>query len=156
MQSAPAQSAYVTPSGSPVPGTWYGDSATFDQGTGTPYAWSSVQQCDQNIVAGGGGTCSFANNIFMVVAAADHYANFLPGTITALNPADGTSDTVTCAEYTATDGNADLQCVTAVGAGTAFPVWAANVYTAKSRRPQTSRCTNTAIRSSGSSAEQSF
>lgn len=64
----------------------------------------------------------------MVVAAAEHYAGFTPGTINALNPADGTSYPVTCTEYTSTDGTDSLQCITAAGAGTAFPVWAANVY----------------------------
>ena len=78
---------YVTPSGDPVPGTWSLGAATFASGVGTPYAWSGGQNCDQNIFAGDSTSCSFANNIFMVVAAASHYNNVIPGSITAYSPA---------------------------------------------------------------------
>ena len=86
------------------------------------------QNCDQNIFAGDGTPCAFANNIFIVVAAASHYSNVIPSSITALNPADGTNCGLSCTEYTGTDSQTDVQCITATGAGTSFPVWAANVY----------------------------
>ena len=121
-------SAYVTPSGAAVPGSWSNVSASFASTAGTPYAWSGGQACDQNIYAGDGTSCGFANNIFMTVAAASHYANLIPGTITAYDPGSGTSPGVTCTEYTGTDGQDALQCITSSGEGTAFPVWAANVY----------------------------
>ena len=126
--SPPVTSTFVTPSGSPVPGSWGDSSAAFASGIGTPYAWAGGQNCDQNIFAGAGTPCSFANNIFMVVAAASHYSNVIPSSITALNPADGTSYGLSCTEYTGTDSQTDVQCITATGAGSAFPVWAANVY----------------------------
>jgi hypothetical protein len=93
---------------------------------GTPYAWAAGQNCDQNIFAGGT-PWPFADNIFMVVAAS-HYSNVIPSSITALNPADGTNCGLSCTEYTGTDSQTDVQCITASGAGTSFPVWAANVY----------------------------
>ena len=126
--SPPVTGTFVTPSGSPVPGSWGDSSAAFASGIGTPYAWAGGQNCDQNIFAGASTTCSFANNIFMVVAAASHYGNVIPSSITALNPADGSSYGLSCTEYTGTDEQTDVQCVTATGAGSAFPVWAANVY----------------------------
>jgi hypothetical protein len=119
---------YVTPSGDPVPGTWADQPAPFATGIGTPYSWSGGQGCDQNIFAGDGTSCSLANNIFMVVAAASHYGSVLPATISVFNPDTATTEAVSCTEYTGTDNQTDLQCLTATGAGTAFPVWAANVY----------------------------
>ena len=47
---------------------------------------------------------------------------------TALNPADGTSYGLSCTEYTGSDSQTGVQCITATSAGSAFPVWAANVY----------------------------
>jgi hypothetical protein len=126
--SPPVTSTLITPSGSPVPGSWGDSSAAFASGIGTPYAWAGGENCDQNIFAGDGTPCSFANNIFMVVAAASHYSNVIPASISALSPADGTSYGLSCTEYTGTDSQTDVQCITATGAGSAFPVWAANVY----------------------------
>jgi hypothetical protein len=126
--SPPVTSTLITPSGSPVPGSWGDSSAAFASGIGTPYAWAGGQNCDQNIFAGAGTPCSFANNIFMVGAAASHYTNVIPSSITVLNPADGTSYGLSCTEYTGTDSQTDVQCITATGAVSAFPVWAANVY----------------------------
>ncbi len=111
-----------------MPGSWGVGGAAFASGVGPPYPWSGGQSCDQNIFAGGGTPCSFANNIFMVVAAPSHYSSVIPSSITALNPADGTSYGLTCTEYFGTDNQTDVQCITAAGAGTSFPVWAANVY----------------------------
>jgi hypothetical protein len=120
--------AFVTPSGNPVPGSWTDGSASSASVIGTPYSWQGGQNCDQNIFAGDNTSCGFANNIFMVVAAASHYANVIPGSITATNPDDGSSYSLTCTMYTGTDSQTDLQCITGSGMGTAFPVWAANVY----------------------------
>jgi hypothetical protein len=124
----PGTSGYVTPSGDPVPGSWADQAAAFATGIGTPYTWNVRHGCDQNIVAGDGTSCSLATNMFMVVAAASHYGHLIPGTISVFNPDTGTTDAVRCTEYTGTDSQTDLQCVTASGSGTAFPVWAADVY----------------------------
>lgn len=123
-----APSGYVTPSGDLVPGTWSLGPAAYASAVGTPYSWSGGQNCDQNIFAGDGTTCAFANNIFQVVAAAIHYGNPIPGSITAFDPASSTSYSLTCTEYSGIDNQTDVQCITDSGAGTAFPVWAANVY----------------------------
>jgi hypothetical protein len=121
--------AYVTPSGLSVPGNWVpGVSATYASGVGTPHRWSGGQSCDQNIFAGSDTSCSFANNIFQVVAAAVHYDSLVPSSITAYSPATGTTYALTCTEYWGSDNQSDLQCVTGDGAGTAFPVGAATVY----------------------------
>jgi hypothetical protein len=125
--NAPA-SGYVTPSGDAVPGSWSTGAASDASGVGTPYSWSGGQSCDQNIFAGNGTSCAFANNIFEVVAAASHYDNLTPGSISAYDPDSGTTDAVTCTEYWGTDNQDDLQCITTDGAGTAFPLSAANSY----------------------------
>ena len=124
----PAGGGYVTPSGGAVPGSWSPGAAAYASGVGTPYSWTGGQDCDQNIFAGGSTSCSFANNIFEVVAAASHYANVIPGSITAYDPGSNTTDTLTCTQYWGNDNQDDLQCITADGVGTAFPVWAANAY----------------------------
>jgi hypothetical protein len=121
-------SGYVTPSGNQVPGSWSTSAATYASGTGTPYSWSGGQQCDRNIFAGGSTSCGFATNIFEVVAAANHYDSVIPASLTADNPATGATDSVTCTEYWGKDNQTDVQCITADGTGTAFPLWAATSY----------------------------
>ena len=111
-----------------MPGTWSLGAATFASGVGTPYRWSGGQNCDQNIFAGDSTSCSFATDVFMVVAAASHYNNLIPGSITAYSPATHATYSLSCTQYWGTDNQTDLQCITAHGAGSAFPVWAANVY----------------------------
>jgi hypothetical protein len=121
--------AYLTPSGAPLPGDWVpGVSAMYAGGVGTPYRWSGGQSCDQNIFAGTHTSCAFADSIFQVVAGAIHYDALIPSSITAYSPATGTTYSLTCTEYSGTDSQNDLQCVSGDGAGAAFPVWAATAY----------------------------
>jgi hypothetical protein len=126
--SQPSQSQSVTPSGDPVPGSWGTSAATYASGVGTPYPWSSGQGCDQNTFAGTGTSCPFAENVFKVVAAANHYDNVLPGSISAYSPATHRTYALTCTEYWGKDNQNDIQCITDAGSGAAFPVRAANVY----------------------------
>ena len=118
----------MTPSGDPVPGSWSDSPAAYASGVGTPYAWHAGQDCDQNIFAGTNTSCAFANNVFMVVAAASHYDNVITGSITAYSPTTGTTYSLTCTKYWGNDNQDDLQCITADGTGAAFTVWAVNAY----------------------------
>ena len=125
---SPAPSQYVTPSGNPVPGSWNTSAATYASGVGTPYHWSSGQACYQTVFAGTNTSCPFANNVFMVIAAARHYDDLVPGSITAYSPVTNATYALTCTEYQGRDNQDDVQCITSNGTGAAFPVWAANAY----------------------------
>jgi|GEM_PF-4819311 len=119
---------FVTPSGGAVPGYWTLTWAPYATGVGTPFGWSGGTQCDQNIFAGDGTSCGYADNIFEVVAAADHYYDVIPASIGTYDPTTGIWYVLACTEYWGNDNQSDLQCIDDNGNGAAFPVGAANVY----------------------------
>ncbi len=79
--------------------------------------------CDQNISAGAGTTCAFANDVFRSYAAAVQAGGASDQSISAYSAAAGRSIDVYCGY-----GGGDVTCTGGDNALVTFPKWAADVY----------------------------
>lgn len=107
-----------SPSGStPVSGRTPGASRTRSAG-------SATTACDQNISAGAGTTCDFANSVFKKYAAKVQSGGGSDKAVTAYNSAAGLDVDVFCTY----DGYDVVSCGGSSGESVTFPKWAADVY----------------------------
>lgn len=89
-----------------------------------PSAGSASRACDQNIDAGAGTTCDFANSVFKSYAAKVQAGGGSDKAVTAYSSAVGSNIDVYCTY----DGYDAVSCDGGDGASVTFPKWAADVY----------------------------
>ncbi len=112
-------------SGGTATGTSTGTATGTSTGTSTgSSAPSGFTPCDQNISAGSGTSCPFAENVFRSVANGyQHNGGNIPGSVSAFSPTTSTTYQLSCNVNAGT-----VLCTSTTGATVTFPVHAVAVY----------------------------